>query len=142
MTHLYELRVYYQDTDAGGIVYHANYLAFAERARAEFLRENGASHADMVAGHGVMFVVREARIKYLTPARLDEVIRVETRITQLGGASVTLRQKFWRDSDSLAVLDVGLGCVRAANGRAARLPVDWAKKFKITFEEQSFGSNG
>ena len=128
MIHDYELRVYYQDTDAGGVVYHANYLAFAERARAETLRALGAPHAKMVAEQGIMFVVHRINLHYQRPARLDEVIRIKTGITKVSGASVTLVQRFWRDSDSLAVLEVGLGCVRAADGRPARIPLDLARK--------------
>lgn len=120
----YTFRVYYQDTDAGGVVYHANYLAFGERARAEALRSLGASHAEMTAGHGVMFVVRRARIDYQRPARLDDELHVTTRFIEVGGASAKLRQHFWRDSDSLAVLDVWLGCVRG-DGRPVRMPVRW-----------------
>lgn len=130
MIHRYELRVYYQDTDAGGIVYHANYLAFAERARAEALRALGVPHAQMVAEHGVMFVVHRVNLHYQRPARLDEVIRIETEITKVGGATVTINQHFWRDSDSLVVLEVGLGCARVADGRPARIPADWARRLK------------
>jgi acyl-CoA thioester hydrolase len=128
MIHTYELRIYYQDTDAGGIVYHANYLAFAERARAEMMRALGAPHAQMVAEFGVMFVVRRINLHYQRPARLDEVIRIESRLLSVAGASLTLEQKFWRDSDSLAVLEVGLGCVNAQTGRAARLPAAWSAR--------------
>jgi acyl-CoA thioester hydrolase len=130
LTHSYELRVYYQDTDAGGIVYHANYLAFAERARTEMLRTIGAPHAQMVTEHGVMFVVRRINLHYQRPARIDEVIRIDTRIVEVGGASVTLRQHFWRDTDSLAVLETGLACARVADGRATRIPADWASRLK------------
>jgi acyl-CoA thioester hydrolase len=130
LIHDYMLRVYYQDTDAGGIVYHANYLAFAERARTEALRERGIPHAQLVAGHGMMFVVRRINLHYQRPARLDEVIRIRTGIIQVNGASVTLVQHFWRDSDSLAVLEVGLGCVRASDGRASRIPAAWVLGLK------------
>jgi acyl-CoA thioester hydrolase len=125
MSHFFSARVYYQDTDAGGIVYHANYLAFAERARTEALRALGIAHAGMVERHGVMLVVRRVNLDYQRPARLDDIIEIETRIGQVGGASVKLRQIFRRDSDSLAVLEVGLGCVRMADGRPARLPSAW-----------------
>lgn len=130
MKHSFELRVYYQDTDAGGIVYHANYLAFAERARTEALRERGTPHAQMVAEHGVMFVVRRVNLHYQRPARLEDVIRVETVFHEVSGASVTLLQHFWRDSDSLAVLELGLGCIRVSDGKAARIPADWARKLR------------
>jgi acyl-CoA thioester hydrolase len=126
-THVFEARVYYQDTDAGGIMYHANYLCFAERARAEALRAMGIPHAEMVTRHGVMFVVRRINLHYQRPARLDDFLRIETRMTAVGGATATLRQHFWRDSDSLAVLEIDLGCARLADGRAARLPESWRK---------------
>jgi acyl-CoA thioester hydrolase len=131
LIHDYELRVYYQDTDAGGIVYHANYLSFAERARTEALRALGTPHAEMIASYGVMFVVHRASLHYQRPARLDEVIRVRTEFTEIGGATVKLSQHFWRDTDSLAVLEVGLGCVRVTDGRAARIPADLARRLKF-----------
>ncbi len=131
MIHEHVLRVYYQDTDAGGIVYHANYLAFAERARAEALRALGIPHSRMIAEHGVMFVVHRVNLHYQRPARLDEVIRITTEFRAVGGATVTLSQHFWRDSDSLAVLEVGLGCVRVADGKPARIPAAWAQKLKF-----------
>ncbi len=131
MIYNYTTRIYYQDTDAGGIVYHANYLAIAERARTEALREMGAPHAEMVATHGVMFVVHRVQLHYQRPARIDEIVRVETEFTELGGASVKLRQKFLRDSDSLAVLDLALGCARVADGRATRIPRAWVQRLKL-----------
>ncbi len=126
----HRVRVYYQDTDAGGIVYHATYLAFGERARAEALRSLGAPHAEMIARHNVMFVVRRAEIAYQRPARLDDEVDIATRIVEVGGASAKLRQHFRRDSDSLAVLDVWLGCVRPTDGRAARLPAFWRDRMR------------
>ena len=90
----------------------------------------GIPHAQLVAGHGMMFVVRRINLHYQRPARLDEVIRIRTGITQVNGASVTLVQHFWRDSDSLAVLEVGLGCVRASDGRASRIPAAWVLGLK------------
>jgi acyl-CoA thioester hydrolase len=133
--HRYSLRVYYQDTDAGGIVYHANYLAFAERARSEALRAMGISHAEMVRLFGVMFVVRRVELDYQRPARLDDELSIETRILEVGGASVTLFQQFWRDSDSLAVLKVWLGCARVADGRAARMPERWRSRILADIEK-------
>jgi acyl-CoA thioester hydrolase len=127
----YTTRIYYQDTDAGGIVYHANYLSMAERARTEALREMGAPHAEMVAVYGVMFVVHRVNLLYQRPARIDELVTVETEFMELHGASVTLRQKFLRDSDSLAVLEVGLGCARVPDGRATRIPREWVARLKF-----------
>jgi acyl-CoA thioester hydrolase len=75
-----------------------------------------------------MYEVRRINLHYQRPARLDEVIRIESRLLSVAGASLTLEQKFWRDSDSLAVLEVGLGCVNAQTGRAARLPAAWSAR--------------
>jgi acyl-CoA thioester hydrolase len=129
-THRHEVRVYYQDTDAGGIVYHAQYLAFAERARSEALRSLGIPHVEMVRQFGVMLVVQQLNLTYLRPARLDEVIGIETGIIAASGARVTLRQEFWRDSLSLAVLEISLGCARIADGRAARMPELWRTRLR------------
>jgi len=135
------LRVYYQDTDAGGIVYHANYLNFAERGRTEALREMGIPHAEMLRQHGVMFVVRKVIVDYQRPARIDEALRVETRVVRVGGASVTLRQEICRDSyalgdtgaprdsDSLAVLQLDLACATPA-GKATRMPEAWRERLQ------------
>jgi acyl-CoA thioester hydrolase len=144
LTHHHPIRVYYQDTDAGGIVYHANYLAFAERARSEALRAMGIPHAEMVKNHHVMFVVRRIILDYQRPARLDDQLTVETRILEVGGASATLRQHFWRDSDSLAVLDVWLGCATVPEGRAARMPKAWRARMSDGIEKgvRLSGSSG
>lgn len=119
------LRVYYEDTDAGGIVYHARYLAFAERARTEALRAAGVPHAELVAGHGLSFVVRRAEIVYLRPARLDEELVVVTGPWAAGGASVKVRQRFEAAGQGVADLDMELACVRQADGRPARIPDRW-----------------
>ena len=128
--HSFSLRVYYQDTDAGGVVYHANYLAFAERARSEALRALGAPQAELIARHGLMFVVRRVELDYQRPARLDDELVVTTAIVEVGGASAKLRQHFRRASDSLAVLQVWLCCVRLATGRAARMPEFWRDRMR------------
>jgi acyl-CoA thioester hydrolase len=94
--HRYGLRVYYEDTDAGGIVYHAGYLRFAERARTEALRDLGIPHAEMTEHFNLMFVVRQLTIDYVTPARLDDSLTVETSAEEVGGATVTLRQDVLR----------------------------------------------
>jgi len=87
--HRYEVRVYFEDTDAGGIVYHATYLRFAERARSECLRDLGFPHAELVARHGMFFVVRRAKLDYLRPARLDDLLVVTTEVLTVGGASAS-----------------------------------------------------
>jgi len=119
------LRVYYEDTDAGGIVYHARYLAFAERARTEALRDAGVPHAELAARHGLSFVVRRAEIVYLRPARLDDEIVVATGPWAMGGASVNVHQRFEAAGRDVAALDIKLACVRQADGRPARIPDRW-----------------
>jgi acyl-CoA thioester hydrolase len=90
--HAFPVRVYYEDTDAGGIVYHANFLRFAERARSEFLRLIGWEHAGMTASHGLGFAVRRCEVDFLRPARLDDSLVVETTLLAMGGATLDARQ--------------------------------------------------
>ncbi len=125
--HRYEVRAYFEDTDAGGIVYHATYLRFAERARSECLRDLGIAHAELVAGHGIFFVVRRAKLDYLRPARLDDLLVVVTEVLAVGGASASLRQSFYRrgEAAALVVLTVALASVGCRDHRPARLPSRW-----------------
>ena len=125
--HVYDVRVYFEDTDAGGIAYHASYLRFAERARTELLRERGVAHADLIAEHGLFFVVRRAKLDYLRPAMLDDALAVITETLAVGGASALLRQSFFRGHEAapLVVLDLSLAVVRRADHRPARLPARW-----------------
>ncbi len=122
---VHRVRVYYEDTDAGGVVYHARYLAFAERARTEALRDAGVPHADMVAEHGVIFMVRRLEMEYLRPARLDDMLTIGTESIASSGATVTLRQAFFIDAAPIATARVVLACVRAATGVPARIPPRW-----------------
>ena len=129
--HRYTLRVYYEDTDAGGIVYHANYLRFAERARTEALREMGIPHAALVERFNLMFVVRRIKVDYLRPARVDESLAVLTEPLAVGSASATLRQTIVGAEEAAgalaprAVLEVGLASVRVGDQRPGRLPPLW-----------------
>jgi acyl-CoA thioester hydrolase len=126
--HHYPFRVYYEDTDAGGVVYHANYLRYAERARTEALRDLGVPHSEMTSQHGVMFMVRRVKVDYLGPALLDDSLCVITRPFAIRAASVELNQRVVRREAlerPLAELDVWLACVRLADQRPARLPVRW-----------------
>ncbi len=124
--HRYRLRVYYEDTDAGGIVYHANYLRFAERARTEALRQAGIPHALLVEAFNRMFVVRRAEVDYAQPARVDEELVVVTTPIAVGGASLVLRQDVQGlDGASRVVLTVRLACVSVDGTRPARMPPLW-----------------
>ncbi len=119
--HYFPLRVYYEDTDAGGIVYHANYLKFAERARSEFLRLIGWEHERLARDAGLTWVVHRIDIFFRQSARLDEALVVETRLDALRAASVQVVQKICRDGDELARLTVEL-VLLSASGRPGRAP--------------------
>jgi acyl-CoA thioester hydrolase len=119
--HRIRIRVYYEDTDAAGIVYHAAYLAFAERARTEMLRCLGLDHTTLRARSGLAFTVRRCAIDYRAPARLDDLLEIHTSMARLGGASLDLEQRVLRDGQPLALLHVRLALL-GADLRVARLP--------------------
>ena len=119
--HVYPVRVYYEDTDAGGVVYHSNYLRFAERARTELLREAGIDHVTLMTENGLMFAVRRCEAEYVKPARLDDALEVRTRCVEATGASFWLEQLIQRAGETLVELKLRLACL-TADGRPARLP--------------------
>ncbi len=123
--HRHVLRVYFEDTDAGGVVYHANYLHYAERARTEAMRAADVPHAALVAEHGLMFMVRRVNLEYLRPARLDDEIEVLTTTQAMGAATIKVRQEFRAAGQTLVALDLTLACVRWRDGRPARIPPRW-----------------
>jgi len=120
-THLTPVRVYYEDTDAGGIVYYANYLKFAERARTEFLRDVSGGHYARMLKDGMMFVVRRCTVDYNRPAALDDLLGVHSRVLQLGGATLAAEQIVRRGTEDLVHITVDLACLGPA-GRPARIP--------------------
>lgn len=120
--HRHTIRVYVEDTDAGGIIYHANYLRYAERGRSEALRVLGCPHADMMRAHGRMFVVRRAELDYERPGQLDDQITVKTRVLAVRAARVVLAQTIVREAVTLVRIGLDLACVSVAEGRPARLP--------------------
>lgn len=121
MPHTMPLRVYYEDTDAAGIVYYANYLKFAERGRTEMMRTLGFAHSGIVAETGIVFTVRRLSADYRLPARLDDLLNVETRIVEIAGATLLLDQRVCRDGAVLVALDVLVACV-GRDGRPRRVP--------------------
>jgi acyl-CoA thioester hydrolase len=123
--HFYSLRVYYEDTDAGGVVYHANYLRYAERARTEALRDAGIPHADLVERFGRMFMVHRAEIDYVRPALLDDLLVVETETMEAGGATVLLRQTVRGPNGICATLRIRLACIQIGRHKPARIPPEW-----------------
>lgn len=127
--HRYALRVQWEDTDAAGIVYYANYLRFIERGRSDLLLQNGIDQRDLIdAENGVAFAVRTCNVDYLRPARLHEILVVTTALTELRGASLTLAQEVWRGEDLLVRAEVKLACIDA-KGRARRVPPPIAALF-------------
>jgi len=119
--HLFPIRVYYADTDAGRVVYHARFLDFAERARTEMMRSVDCGRYYRTDGEGLLIVVRAAEIDYRKSAGLDDVLTVRTRLLRIGGASFALEQQVWRQDDMLAVLKITLVCVKAM-GHPTRIP--------------------
>jgi acyl-CoA thioester hydrolase len=122
VTHSMKLRVYYEDTDAAGIVYYANYLKFAERGRTEMMRQLGFAHSAIVEESGVVFTVRRLAADYRLPARLDDALTVETRVGDIGAATLRLDQQIRRAEKVLVALDVLVACV-GRDGRPRRVPV-------------------
>ena len=116
------VRVYYQDTDAGGVAYHANYVNFMERARTEWLRTFGYSNAGMMKELGVMFVVRTIKLDYLRPALLDDLLTVTAQIKEVGRSRVTLVQTILRGDELLTEGEVHLVCVDVKTFKPVGVP--------------------
>jgi acyl-CoA thioester hydrolase len=141
--HHYPLRVYYEDTDAAGVVYHANYLRFAERARTEALRDLGVPHSEMASQHGLMFMVRRIKVDYLRPALLDDSLCVITKPFSIRAASVELNQRVVRIGEAeraLVELEVWLACLRISDQRPARLPARWRDALQGMVENAPTGA--
>ncbi|PHQ72301.1 MAG: tol-pal system-associated acyl-CoA thioesterase [Sneathiella sp.] len=118
-SHIFPVQVYWEDTDAGGIVYYANYLKFTERARTDMLRGLGINQQAMMED-GANFVVRACKIEYLIPAKMEDQLTVVTRLTDLRGASMRMKQDIYRDRDKLVTTEVRVACL-GAEGRPQRL---------------------
>jgi acyl-CoA thioester hydrolase len=116
------VRVYWEDTDAGGIVFYANYLKFFERARTEWLRALGHSQQEMVDTTGCMFVVQDTHVRYLRPARLDDLLVITVDVTERGKASLRIRQQAWCGDRLLAEGEIRIGCVERATMKPTRIP--------------------
>ncbi|NSX12963.1 tol-pal system-associated acyl-CoA thioesterase, partial [Cupriavidus taiwanensis] len=108
---VWTLRVYWEDTDAGGVVFYANYLKFFERARTEWLRSLGIEQQALADQAGVVFIVRSTAVDYNAPARLDDQLEIRTRIDRVGPASVQFTQEAWRGEQMLATGAIRVGCV-------------------------------
>ena len=127
-THRLPVRVYYEDTDSAGLVYHARYLHFMERARTEMLREAGSNHPKLMAEQGLGFAVRRLAIEFLRPARLDDLLLVETAMTGFTGARIELSQRVLREGVPVAECALTLVCIDRS-GRARRIPAELLAAF-------------
>ena len=129
-----QVRVYYEDTDAGGVVFYANYLKFLERARTEWLRDLGVNQSALAASEQRLFVVHSLDMSYRKPARLDDLLTIRSRITRLGRASIHFAQRAERDGELLAERNIQVCCVDAIHMRPAELPADVRAKLKFIQE--------
>jgi acyl-CoA thioester hydrolase len=110
-SHSIDIRVYFEDTDAGGVVFYANYLKFAERGRTEYLRAIGVESSTVHKDHGLLFVVRKLTADYLLPSRLDDQLSITTSVERIGGASLNMRQVITKEHVTIFEMDVTLVCV-------------------------------
>lgn len=115
-------RVYWEDTDAGGIVYYANYLKFLERARTEWLRSLGHDQTGLARREQIVFVVRSVTVEYLRPARLDDELSIGVSLVRCGASIMELQQRIERQNERLVSADVKLACVRIAAFQPVRIP--------------------
>ncbi|CCQ73313.1 tol-pal system-associated acyl-CoA thioesterase [Magnetospira sp. QH-2] len=134
--HRFAVRVYFEDTDAGGIVYNASYLRFAERARTEMLRLCGFDHQQMIGDRGIALAVRHLEVDFRRAAKLDDSLKVETHVTHVGGASMKLDQLIGRGDEEICHLLVTLVCITLDNGHATRIPADVREAFKIYLDKE------
>ena len=116
------IRVYWEDTDAGGVVFYANYLKFFERARTEWLRRLGQSQQALREQTGAIFIVSHTQVRHLAPARLDDELRITVQLTDCGRASMSFAQQAWCGSRLLAEGTIRVGCVDASSWRPRRMP--------------------
>lgn len=126
----FTVRVYYEDTDAAGVVYYANYLKFMERARTEWLRSLGFNQDEIARRDGVMFVVRSAAMEFLKPARFNDLIDVNVAIAGYGGASITFAQTVRHADTVLCTAEIRVACVECVTHAPRRLPAVLASRLK------------
>ncbi|KNE25348.1 tol-pal system-associated acyl-CoA thioesterase [Achromobacter spanius] len=129
-----QVRVYYEDTDAGGVVFYANYLKFLERARTEWLRGLGVNQSELATREQRLFVVRSLDMSYRKPAKLDDLLTIRSRITKLGRASIHFAQRAERDEELLAEGNIQVCCVDAIHMRPTELPADVRAKLEFIQE--------
>ncbi len=122
------LRVYWEDTDAGGVVFYANYLKYFERARTEWLRALGIEQQALRERCGAIFIVSDTALRYLRPARLDDWLRINVAVSEIRSASMRLTQQAWCASALLCEGQIRIGCVDAASFKPRRIPIEITSK--------------
>lgn len=132
--HVYPLRVYYEDTDAGGVVYYANYLKFAERARTEMMRSLGFESSTLQDEHGMALAVRRVEADYIAPAKLDDALEVHTSVVDVKGASLIGCQVVRRGNEDLVRFTIKLACMSLSGG-AARMPEPLRAAFESLWDK-------
>jgi len=133
-TYVFPIRVYYEDTDFSGVVYHANYLRFMERGRSEFLRDCGVGHRTILdEPESLAWTVRSMTIDFLRPARVEDALTVRTRVVELGGARMRLDQSVAKDADILVKAAIEV-CTITLEGRPRRIPEPMRKKLEFYIE--------
>jgi acyl-CoA thioester hydrolase len=133
--HRFAVRVYYEDTDMGGVVFYANYLKFLERGRTEWLRALGVHQSELATHEQRGFIVTELDIRYLKPARLDDLLQIETEVTRMGRASLHFNQRIIRGGELLTESNIQICCVETVNMRIAAIPESVRSKFAVTIQE-------
>lgn len=128
-SHELMVRIYYEDTDFSGRVYHASYIRFMERGRTEWLRALGYEHGALVGEQGVVFAVRSLQIDYLAPAVIDDWLRIETRVAAVRGAAIEFAQMVSRDGQTLATAKILVAALR--NGRPMRIPPELRARLEL-----------
>ncbi len=123
-TFSFPIRIYYEDTDAGGIVYYANYLKYAERARTEYLRHLGINQEDMLKNQGQGFVVRDCHISYKSPAKLDDTLNITCKVTEIKGVSLKMEQKLYRNDTVLSEIEITLVFLSLPSMRPTKIPAE------------------
>src|SRR5688572_254325 len=119
---VWPVRVYYEDTDSGGVVYYANYLRYFERARTEWLRALGFEQPELAKTHQVVFVVRSVAVEYLLPARFNDALSISVELGDVGASQITLTQRAFRGDETLVEARVRLACISLADMKPVRMP--------------------
>jgi len=127
---IWPIRVYYEDTDAGGVVFHSNYINFFERARTEMLRAMGCEQDELTANKGIIFVVRSVQVDYLSPARFNELLQVSAEVTLAKKVSLTFEQLITRGDVVLCTSTIRIACLDALTMRPKAIPENLLEQLK------------